>query len=358
MNVRRLLIAMLLLVSVVSACNGSDDKQDSAPTVPAETLRYFDWAGYMSPDVLANFTAETGIKVEYIGYQNPADGVERIRAGEVFDVAVVETEQIPALINERLLALIDRATIPNFANVDPVFLGQAVDPSNQYSIPFTYYLMALFYVPTQVETPPTEWADLWNPDYGTIAIYDHPSYLIGAALRSLGHSVNTTDASALNEARDLMLALAPRVVLWSSTDELGALIEAGTVTMGMYSNAEDVIFYNAGVQTEFVYPSDGPLLYTEHLVIPYASTQRETAQRLIDYLLRPEVAAQIATYGGISPTNQYALNHVPANYVTEAALLVPIATLQTAELALPLPPDIEARHAELWAEFMAAVAAD
>src|SRR6186713_3128245 len=135
--IRRLAAASLAL-SLLSACAGASLSLTPTSLPMAEKLVIYDWAGDYPPELLAAFTAEFGVSIDYQTYESQEEAAANIRAGQVYDVVLLENQLIPALVGDQLLAEIDYHHVPNFKNISPNFRDLAYDPGNRHAIPATW----------------------------------------------------------------------------------------------------------------------------------------------------------------------------------------------------------------------------
>jgi hypothetical protein len=91
------LVFALLALTLLSSCNDADLM--ATPSTPgANTLTFFAFAEDMPQAVLDAFTREYGITVQYSAFQSPEEAEEHIRAGEHFDVVLVENQLFPGIL--------------------------------------------------------------------------------------------------------------------------------------------------------------------------------------------------------------------------------------------------------------------
>ena len=98
-----------LAATLLAACDNSAPSPPPTPAPPStRELVYYDWADDMPQAVFDAFTAEHGIKVNYVTYASGEEVVANLRAGKAYDVVAVETQDVPALIAEGSIAETDR----------------------------------------------------------------------------------------------------------------------------------------------------------------------------------------------------------------------------------------------------------
>ncbi|MBC8220474.1 MAG: extracellular solute-binding protein, partial [Proteobacteria bacterium] len=107
-------------------------------TVQAEekVINVFNWSDYIGENTLANFTKETGIKVNYDVYDSNEVAEAKLLAGSSgYDIVVpTVAPYLARLILAGAVQKLDKSKIPNLKNLDPELMAQLTtsDPGNQY----------------------------------------------------------------------------------------------------------------------------------------------------------------------------------------------------------------------------------
>jgi spermidine/putrescine transport system substrate-binding protein len=344
-----LLIASVLLPGSLAACG--------APTpTSAPALIYRDWEGAMPQAVLDAFTAETGIPVTYLSYQVQEDAVAGMRAGEVYDVVVLENQLIPPLVVDGLLAQIDYRNVPDFRNISANFRDLVYDPQNAHAVPYSWGTTGLVVRTDLAEEPVTRWADMWDPRYaGKVIGWALPRYMIGLTLKSLGKSLNSEDPAELDAALQKLIELKPHMTLveWESAVAAPYLVSGDAVVA--VGQADDVIVGREQTPAiTYILPAEGAILWGDNWTIPANSPRKEAAERLIDFFLRPEISAQITNETYYWLPNDAAPPFVEPEIRSNPAVFPPAQDLKNAEILLPLSAEGEALYEQIWQRFLAA----
>lgn len=341
------LIGVLLLLT---ACT------TSAPTPPllAKEIVLYNWADYMPQAVLDAFAREYGVTVTYQTYETQEEAVVNLQAGKVYDIVVLENPRLPALIAAGLLAEIDYHQIPNFKNISPNFRDLAYDPSNLHSIPFHWGTTGLVVRSDLIGRPITRWADLWDVKYrGKLALWQQPREVTSMALKSLGYSANSEKPVELAAAADRLRALRPNVELLGGgeTTSVPALNDGrAVVAMGWAFDALAGMEQNPAIQ--YVLPTEGSLLWGDNLVIPANSLHRYTAEIFLNFLLRPEISAQIINDSLYAMPNDAARPFIDPEVLNNPIIFPPETALAQAEILMPLSPAGQQRYDDIWTRFL------
>ena len=346
-----LVIVFTLVSSLLPACK----RATPTPIEQTPELILRNWEGDISQAILDAFEAEYGIAVTYLPYDSQEEAVADIQAGNVYDVVVLENQLIPPLVTEGWLAEIDYRNVPNFKNISANFRDLAYDPENVHAIPYSWGTTGLVVRTDLVEEPVTRWADLWDARYaGKLMGWPLSRYMIGIALKSLGYSLNSTVPSEIDAAVEHLIDLKPHITLCEWEPAVAApYLTSGEVVIAV-GQADDVL---EGQQQNpaiaYVLPEEGGILWGDNFVIPANSPNKQAAEKLINFLLRPEISAQIINETFYWLPNDAAMSLVDPEIRDNPAIFPPSEMLQNAEIILPLSPEGEALHAQAWERFLA-----
>lgn len=122
------------------------------------------------------------------------------------------------------------------------------------------------------------------------------------ALRKLGYSGNTTDPKEIEAAYNELKKLMPNVAAFNSDNPANPYME-GEVNLGMIWNGSAFVARQAGTPIDVVWPKEGGIFWMDSLAIPANAKNKEGALKLINFLLRPDVAKQVAETIGYPTPN-------------------------------------------------------
>ncbi|WP_120510809.1 extracellular solute-binding protein [Photobacterium salinisoli] len=265
-----------------------------------EELVFMNWGPYISTELREQFTKETGIKVIYSTYESNETMYAKLKAHpEGYDLVVPSTYFVAKMRDEGMLQKIDKSKLSNFKNLDQTYLNKPFDPNNEYSIPHVLGITGLA-VNTEMYDPADfdSWEDLWDPKYrGQLMLMDDTREVHHIALKILGYSGNTTDPKQIAEAYEKLKELMPNVLVFNS-DNPAAPYMAGEVGLGMLWNGSAAAAQREGLPIELVWPKEGGIYWVDNLSITSNAKNIEAAHKMIDFLLRPDVAAKISEETG------------------------------------------------------------
>ena len=169
------------------------------PAQPTSTeLNLYGWTDYVPQQLLDDFTAKYGIKVNYDTYSSNEEMLAKLQAGASgYDVVIPSDYTVAIMLKQDMLEALDMSQIPNFANVDPRFANQYYDPATSTAFPISGE------PPRWPTTRPT---CLSSPRAGrtcgirnsriSLVMLDDSREVPGMALQVLGFDKNSTDPTA------------------------------------------------------------------------------------------------------------------------------------------------------------------
>lgn len=317
----------LLLIVLMAACGGGPgggpaaDSEDSSSAESdasgevqlASELSVYNWSEYIDEEKIAEYEALYGVDIIYDTFASNEDLLAKLQAGaQGYDVIFPSDYMVSTMIDLGLLAKIDTADLPNFANIDPQFVGAPFDPGNDYCVPYQWGTTGLGYRADNAffqENPPDSWSYLFEPvlleQYASdgINVLNDPRELTGAALLYLGYDPNSTDPDELNEARDLILQAKPFWKTFNSEDYDNTLLIPGevTFTQGWSGDVANAYWNTYDDETEdgdwyYSIPKEGAVKWLDNICITASSERYDTAVHFMNYLLDAEVGAAITNF--------------------------------------------------------------
>jgi spermidine/putrescine transport system substrate-binding protein len=351
--IRVLLLIPFLLILQVNGC--TPQRAVTTETLAGQSLILYNWASYLPQSVLDAFTAKYGVTVSYLTYGSMEEAVAELRRGKACDVVVLENNNIRPLSAEGLLAEIDYQNIPNFKNISPNFRDLALDPDNRYSIPFDYGTTGLLVRTDLVKNDVRRWSDLWDAKLpGKIAVRSLQYELIAISLKSLGYPLNSEDPQQLEAALQRLLELKPYLVyVDDETDKaLPTLLRGEAAIMVGWGN-DAIAARRQNESVAYVLPEEGTLLWGESFVIPASSAHKSLAELFLNFLLRPEISAQIANESHYATANQAAYPFIEPDLIANEIVFPPAEVFRKSDWYLPLSPAGETLYGEVWDRFLA-----
>jgi spermidine/putrescine transport system permease protein len=269
-------------------------------------LNVFNWSEYLPEEVIQKFEQKYGVSVNYSTFSSNEEMLAKVSAGGgIYDLVVASDYFIQPMAKQGLIQEIDLNNIPNFKNLAQDFVNKEHDPGNKYSVPYMGNTVSLAYNPDSIKTEITSYEDLWKPELkGQIVMVDDQRFILGMVLKTLGYSGNDTDPAHLEEAKQKMLKLMPNIKAFDS-DSPKTLMINGEVNIAYVWGAEIALAQREKPQFKTVLPKEGLMITFDNFVIPAGAKHKKTAEAFVNFLLEPEISAEIAkSFPYINPNNE------------------------------------------------------
>lgn len=302
-------VALLLVLSVSSMAQDAAEIEPwvCPPGFEGQRLSVFNWSTYIADNTIPDFETACGVTVVYDIFESNEAMLARIRQGNPgYDIVVPSGNTVGLMIEENLLIPLNKDLIPNLANVSPELLDPPYDPGSLYSVPYQWGTIGIGYN-TEMVGEVTSWEDLWNYP-GRVAWLDDRRSMFGIALNLLGFDPNSTDAAEIRAARDFLLERGQNVV-YIAADDGQVLLERGDVAMTIeYSGDIIDLGYTCECDTyAYVIPEEGTNIWVDNLAIPIGAPNPDLANVFIDYILHPQVGADISNFTAYGSPNELAI---------------------------------------------------
>ena len=334
-----LFMASLCMAGVLSGCSAEtadDDEDDGDEEVTAQTLtvsdpdyytrfkgkdisiNVYNWGEYISTgadegtlDVNGEFEKLTGIKVNYTNFATNEEMYAKMKGGAAsYDVIIPSDYMISKLIKEGMIQKLDMDNIPNFSYIMDNFRNMAYDPTNEYTVPYTWGTVGIIYDTTMIDLAPEEidWDLLWNEDYADqILMFDNPRDAFAIAEIMQGYSINTESAEEL-EAAAAKLTKQKKIVQGYVMDEIFDKMGAGDALIAPYYAGDALTILEENDSLGFVVPKSGTNLFIDAMCIPTTSRQKEAAEMYINFMCEPDIAYANIDYICYSTPHQAAFD--------------------------------------------------
>lgn len=305
-----------------------------------DVVHFYNWSDYIDEETLPSFEQETGTSVVYDVFDSNEVLEAKLLSGQSgFDLVVPTNDFIGKQIQAGAFMPLDRSALPNWSNLDPKIMSllEGVDPGNKYSVPYMWGTTGIGINETKVkellgeDAPVDSWSLVFEKEYleklqscGVVAL-DAPTEIISSALNYLGLDPNTTDKADINKATDLMLSVRPYYRYFHSSKYINDLANGDVCVVIAWSGdvaqaaarAEEA---NNGVDIRYVIPKEGALMWFDMLAIPRDAKNAAGAHELINFLLRPEITANITNYVWYANANPASMSMVDADVANDESI--------------------------------------
>lgn len=326
----------------VSSCGWRLADVQSAPTVKgsADKLYIYTWAGYTDNALLDRFAEKTGIRVVADVFSSNEEMLARVQAGgaRAYSIIYPSDYMVVQMTELGLLSPLDHSSLGGLDRLKKQFQNPVYDPGNRYSVPLSWGTTGLIYNTEQLKEAPEDWNYLWEHKQELarrMTLASDVREVMGAALRMLGYSLNSTNQEQVKQAYEKLVELKPAIASFT-TDAWRPQMLTGDLKVAMCysSDANEVISDND--KLKYVVPKSGSSLWTDTLVIPKGSPNPEAAYKWINFLLQGDVAASLVERLSFSTPSEDAFSLLTPELRENELLFPSEAVLKNCEGVAPV----------------------
>jgi len=334
----------------------------AAPSYAIEDeLWMLNWSGYVDPGNMETFKAEYGVKnFQYDIFANNEELLAKLSGGATgYDMSCPTAEFIPQMAEQGYIQKLDFSRIPNFKYIDPAIMSQKWDPNNEYHVPKDFGTTGILYRSKIVKEPVTSWKEFYDLSVGKysgkVVIVDSLGDVLAMPLKMLGFSINSTDQGELDQAKKLLLDLAPHVLaLDSDTYQDKLASEEAVLCLGWTGPLLALRQDPNTADTKYVVPSEGTLFWLDTWVMMADAPHPNATYAWFDYVERPAIQAKETEYTGYGTPNTEAKKLLSQEILNDPSIFPPEDVMRNLEGADPSVTDNADRIA-VWTEFKSSI---
>lgn len=340
-----LLALGLLVLGLLSSCSNDSDRK----------LYLYNWSDYIDEELVEAFTEETGIEVIMDYFDSNESMYAKLNSGAMgYDIVFPTSYMVEIMHNQDMLQNIDHSRLSNLGNIDVKYTALSVDSAMEYSVPYMVSTTGIGYLASELgELESLSWDIFASEEYlSKMTMLNDVRETIGAALKYLGYSYNSTSVSELEEARDLLISWKNNLAKFENDQYKNGLVSGEFYISQGYSG--DIL----QVQEEredlrFIIPEEGTSISIDNMVILKDSENVDEAYEFINYMLRAEVAAANTEYVYYLAPNTAAYELLSQEILEDPAVFISDEVLEVSEVLLDLEED-NALYSRIWDEIKSA----
>ncbi|QYZ71440.1 polyamine ABC transporter substrate-binding protein [Neotabrizicola shimadae] len=336
------------------------------------SVNVYNWADYIGETTLDDFTAATGIGVNYDLYGSAEEMQAKMLAGSTgYDVVVMAGQSMPQFNKAGIYQVLDRSKLPNWKNLDPEIMKivEGYDPGNEHSVPYMWGSVGFTFNLDMVKErlPDADLSDLgtiFNPENAAkladcgISILDSPTDIGYAVMSWLGIDPNKAGPAEYARLIEAFKPIREYITTFDNGNYLntipnGELCVANTWS-GDYAVAK-ARAAEAGIEMNLAYhvPKTGAPAWFDLLAIPADAPSTDNAYKFIDFMMQPEVIAAATNFTGYANANAAAKPFVDPAILNDPAIYPDHDTLSRMYTPLPMTDEQERDLTRAWAEIKA-----
>lgn len=316
-----------------------------------------DWAGFELPEYYPAFTEKhPNVAPEYAFFAEDPEGFAKAASGFQFDLVHPCISYWQLYVTEGLIQPIDTSRLKNWSGVSEQLAAHGMIDGKQYYVPYDWGYESIIYRTDKVKTPPTSWADLWNPEYkGHLSMYDsgEAAHIITAL--ALGFDPWNTTPEQDEQIKQKLLELKPNLLnYWSDSTEASQLLASGDAwVIASAWNDAYVTAKAEGVPAEYITPKEGRVGFLCGYAISSKTRNLDLAYDYLDALLEPKAIAAMGNTNGYGISNVQAIPLIDPGLVAALDMDKP-EVLETTNFYRPLTDAQREQFTNMWSEIKAA----
>lgn len=348
--------------NVIRALNFVDKK-------PVSTVHMLNWADYINPASLDNFEKETNIRIVHEVFTNSTETKDLLHKGsDKYDVMVQAGAQMRQVLEaQSAVEQLDRAKIPNAEFLDPAALNytDVLDPDNAHSVPYMWGTVGLGVNKEKVkairpDAPLNSLSLILDPAIAAdiskcgIALIDEPIDVLPSFVAYLGGDMKNIGITDLEAVEVALAQVSDYIKVVSIDSYINSLSEGKYCVVWGYSGA---IFYardlaKASGKGTIVYnvPKEGSQLWFDLFVIPNKSQNKDGAYQLLNYMLKPEVAAANTNFLQYANPILTSAPYIEPKLLSDPGLYPPKSVLKRLAVQPPMAANVEAELKRIWSK--------
>ncbi|HLW93693.1 MAG TPA: extracellular solute-binding protein [Roseiarcus sp.] len=339
--------SVFIFVALASLTSASALAQQSPFAPPPQTepryVKLLAFGDYFDAAALAEFEKASGRQVAYDAYDSPDEVAGKMR-DEPYDLIVMPAPALPEAISSGALQKIDRARLSHFSAVSPRVMAKlaSYDPGGAYALPYMWFVTGLLMdadkAKARLGAAPVSWGVLFSPELARrfgdcgLAAPDDRDNLFVAAWKFMGTNLARLAPVDIRRAGDLILRLKAAARAFLAPDSVGALANGSVcVSIGREADAgramERAKQGGLDLTIRFAVPKEGAPMSIDAFVIPKNAPHLDDSYALLDFLLRPDIAARNSRAAGAASGDEGGNDDLFKN-------LAPVAAMEPAQAAL------------------------
>jgi putrescine transport system substrate-binding protein len=378
-SVRRTAILVLGCVLGLSACGDhksapgtGSGAADEARTGSGggKVLNLYIWSDYLAPNTLPDFEKQTGIKV-HVAYFDANETLEtKLLAGSSgYDIVVPTASYFERQIKAGVYLPLDKSKLPNLKNMDPQLMSKVAlhDPDNAHGIIYMWGTNGIGYNEKMIralmpDAPLDSWRMVFDPAVASkvakcgISVLDSPAEIMRGVYSYLGKDPNSQNPDDLAQAQAVLLKIRPYIRNINSSEYIEALAN-GYLCLAVGYNGDVMQARdrareaNKGVEIKYAVPKEGSILWFDMLAIPKDAPDPDSAYAFMNYIMTPQVVADISDFKRYANANAAAQPLVSASVRDDPGIYPPPELRQKLAVQLADSTDQTRAITRAWQKF-------
>lgn len=342
----------------------TDDTDDTDDNDLEDELAIFQWGDYWPDDFVSNFEDAYGVDVTVSNYASNEEMFSTLQAGGTgqYDLIFPSDYMVTILHDQGMIQPLDMDRLPNWGNLMGTFEEAPYDPGEErYSAPYQWGTSGIAWHDEMLgeDVEISSWSAMWNEEWaGQMTMLNDMRETIGAALKYLGYSLNTTDEAAIHEARDILIDQKDLLATYDSSNFSTNLINQERSPVHGWSGGIFAAYWetweeDAGSPINYVIPEEGSVVWVDTAAITDEAASPNAAHAFINHFLEAEVGAEITNYTYYGSPNAAAEEFIFAEILEDERIYPSEETMANLEFIEDVGQATQL-YDEAWTEIQAA----
>lgn len=261
MSMGKRLFSLIIVITIVGCDKSAHEPQNIKEETEVNTLEILEWTGFEIPEFREQFTVNhPEIEVKFSFFGEDAEAFSKMQTGYRTDVIHPCSGWWQLYVENNLVQPLDVSRLEYFDNMPSALTDLGKFDGQQYFIPWDWGYESILVRTDKVETIPTAWKDLWNPEYaGHVAIYDsgEAQHIVGALV--LGYEPFHTTSQEDEAITNKLIELKPNLLTyWTDYTEVVQLIASGDIWLaGSAWTDSYMLLLEQGIPVKYITPEEG-----------------------------------------------------------------------------------------------------
>lgn len=342
----------------LSSSNSASPEASPSPSgasgSDAKTLHIFTWANYTDSELQKSFRDKTGIEVIVDTYDSNETMLAKMQAGggKAYSIIYPSDYMVQQMVEEEMLLPLDKSRLQGVDSLMPKWQDPSYDAENAHSIPTVWGTTGLILDPKKLSGDVKGWDYVWeNTDELSrrLTMINDVREVMGATLKYLGYSLNSTKASEIEEAYNKLLEIKPAIASFK-TNGWEEELASGDLLMAMAYSQDAIALMEESPNLKYIVPETGASLWTDTMVIPKSAPNPDAAYEWINFILQPDNSVELVERLKISTPNQSAFDKLPDKLKQDENLFPSKAILSKCEGVAPVPQETADLYDRYWTQ--------
>ncbi|PJC87288.1 spermidine/putrescine ABC transporter substrate-binding protein [Vibrio sp. HA2012] len=319
--------------------------EETPDNVSANKLVILNWAEYLDPELIDKFEKEFSTDISEIYFESDEHRTQILIDNHAlgFDLILTSGINLEPYAHRGWIAPLSPDLIPNRAHINSKWLT-AFPGAKEYGVPYFWGTTGILYRKDKIKYQITSWMNLFRPDpilKGKIGMFADGNEIISLALKALGYSLNEGSPEALAQTSALLSQQKEYVRSYQYLSlRRDSEILSGDLWMSIaYSgDALMVMEHDSHNRLNFTIPEEGTNLWVDYFTLGAKANRPDLAYAFINFLNRPDNAAQAALYTYCATPNDSAKTLLPDDYLDNPIIFPDNDVLMKSEQFRSIPP--------------------